>query len=202
MKVSIVQQTYFFKHQFNRKSQVRTTPITICKRNVVRTNAEQTQNYSSSSEEAKSVLDSFFLGRAVAQTLNERLVDFLADVIADIEKAQAEREQNIQELQARLQSEGISGLTNEVSQQINNFGGRVQKVFEGIEEEVRERAQVDLLKSQGISTDQAMSAVGIGQATESAPEVDVQEVIDELRAEIASTRADIQMYKNIQKQNE
>ena len=99
----------------------------------------------------KPVLNSFFVGRALAQSLNDKLVETLTYTLSELGKINAE------------QGEKLRQFTQEVidraARETSNAGGNTTTV----------------------STD--------GQT------VDVQETIDELRAEIARLRAEVQRYR-------
>jgi polyhydroxyalkanoate synthesis regulator phasin len=99
----------------------------------------------------KPVLNSFFVGRALAQSLNDKLGETLTYTLSELGKINAE------------QGEKLRQFTQEVidraARETSNAGGHTTTV----------------------SAD--------GQP------VDVQETIDELRAEIARLRAEIQTYR-------
>jgi polyhydroxyalkanoate synthesis regulator phasin len=97
------------------------------------------------------VLNSFFVGRALAQSLNDKLGETLTYTLSEIGKVNAE------------QGEKLRQFTQEVldraAREIGNAGGNTTVNAEG-------------------------------------QTVDIQETIDELRAEIARLRAEIQRYRN------
>lgn len=99
----------------------------------------------------KPVLNSFFIGRALAESLNDKLGETLTNTLSELGKINAE------------QGERLRQFTQEVidraARETNNAGGNTTTV----------------------STD--------GQT------VDVQETIDDLRAEIARLRAEIQNHR-------
>jgi polyhydroxyalkanoate synthesis regulator phasin len=99
----------------------------------------------------KPVLNSFFLGRALAQSLNDKLGETLTYTLSELGKINAE------------QSEKMRQFTQEVidraARETNNAGGNTTTV----------------------------SADG--------KTVDAQEMIDDLRAEIARLKAEIQKYR-------
>jgi polyhydroxyalkanoate synthesis regulator phasin len=99
----------------------------------------------------KPVLDSFFLGRALAESLNDKLGETLTYTLSELGKINAE------------QGEKLRQFTQEV-----------------IDRAARETAQAG-----GNTT--TVSATG--------QTVDVQETIDDLRAEIARLRAEIQTHR-------
>ena len=97
------------------------------------------------------VLNSFFVGRALAQSLNDKLGETLTYTLSEIGKVNAE------------QGEKLRQFTQEVldraARETGNAGGNTTVNAEG-------------------------------------KTVDIQETIDELRAEIARLRAEIQRYRN------
>jgi polyhydroxyalkanoate synthesis regulator phasin len=99
----------------------------------------------------KPVLNSFFLGRALAESLNDKLGETLTYTLSELGKINAE------------QGEKLRQFTQEV-----------------IDRAARETAQAG-----GNTT--TVSATG--------QTVDVQETIDDLRAEIARLRAEIQTHR-------
>jgi polyhydroxyalkanoate synthesis regulator phasin len=100
----------------------------------------------------KPVLNSFFVGRALAQSLNDKLGETLTYTLSELGKINAE------------QSEKLRQFTQEV-----------------IDRAVRET-------NNAVGNPTTVSATG--------QTVDVQETIDELRAEIARLRAEIQRHRH------
>ena len=101
---------------------------------------------------AKNVLNSFFVGRALAQSLNDKLSETLTYTLSELGKINAE------------QGEKLRHFTQEV-----------------IDRAARETANAG-----GNTT----TVTPTGQT------VDIQETIDELRAEIARLRAEIQRHRH------
>lgn len=100
----------------------------------------------------KPVLNSFFVGRALAQSLNDKLGETLTYTLSELGKINAE------------QGEKLRQFT----------------------QEVLERAARETTNAGGNPT--TVSTTG--------QTVDVQETIDELRAEIARLRAEMQTYRH------
>jgi polyhydroxyalkanoate synthesis regulator phasin len=96
------------------------------------------------------LLQAFFVGRALAEVLNERLEAYLTDALSELGKFDAE-----------------------AREQIRQFT-----------QEVLERAN------------QAEAAAGTTTNTGSSQPVDLQAEIDELRAEIALLRTELQRYRS------
>ena len=107
--------------------------------------------------ESRNVLDAFFLGRALAEVLNERLGAALGDALATFGKADAELRQALRELQ----------------------------------EEVVARAAADMGGAVG----------GAAGAAADLPPPDLPELVDDLRAEVAATRAVVQQLRQRQLAN-
>ena len=97
------------------------------------------------------VLNSFFVGLALAQSLNDKLGETLTYTLSEIGKVNAE------------QGEKLRQFTQEV-----------------LDRAARETA----------------NAGGNTTVTAEGRSIDIQETIDELRAEIARLRAEIQRYRN------
>ena len=101
------------------------------------------------------VIDAFFLGRAVAEVLSERLEDTYTNVMSEISKFDAEQREHLREFI----------------------------------EEVQIRAQ------QAASTDSVTNNSNTSYSTSSSPE-DLQEMLDQLRAEIATLRSELKNYRD------
>ena len=99
------------------------------------------------------VLNSFFVGRALAQSLNDKLGESLTYTLSEIGKVNAE------------QGEKLRQFTQEV-----------------LERAARETSNAG-------ATTTTVNAEGRS--------IDIQQTIDELRAEIARLKAEIQRYRNI-----
>lgn len=104
---------------------------------------------------SNSVIHAFFVGRALAQALNEQVEDALTNALSELGKFDAE------------QRERLRHFT----------------------EQVMERAARDAEVTTRGRTTTAIVPIG------SQP-VDLQATIDELRAEIARLRAELQVYRN------
>eukprot|EP00193_Tetraselmis_chui_P001559 CAMPEP_0177763314 /NCGR_PEP_ID=MMETSP0491_2-20121128/6805_1 /TAXON_ID=63592 /ORGANISM="Tetraselmis chuii, Strain PLY429" /LENGTH=170 /DNA_ID=CAMNT_0019279413 /DNA_START=216 /DNA_END=728 /DNA_ORIENTATION=- len=110
--------------------------------------------------------DLFFLGRALLETINDRVTSAFLDILSEASKTSAE----------------------------------LPAAFLEFQDEVMARAQSEMSKS-GSSTGTSSSRVGsttlVAPApTSSQPAVDLQEVVDDLRAELAAARAAAQAVKN------
>ena len=99
------------------------------------------------------VIHAFFVGRAMAQVLNEQLEDALTNALSEVGKFDAEQRERLRQFT----------------------------------ESVRERAQ----REAEIAMEGRTSTVSVGSHS-----VDLQATIDELRAEIARVRAELQLYRN------
>ena len=102
------------------------------------------------------VVDAFFLGRAVAEVLGEKLEDAYTNAMSEIGKFDAEQRENLREFI----------------------------------EEVQTRAQ-----QAAANNNSATNTPGSSYSSTS-PSEDLQEMLDQLRAEIASLRAEIKKYRN------
>ncbi len=102
------------------------------------------------------VIDAFFLGRAVAEVLGERLEDAYTNVMSEISKFDAEQREHLREFI----------------------------------EEVQIRAQQAAATSDSVTNNSNTS-----YSTSSSPE-DLQEMLDQLRAEIATLRAELKNYRD------
>ncbi len=102
------------------------------------------------------VIQAFFLGRAVAEVLKERVEDSLTNALSELGKFDAEARENVRQFT----------------------------------EEVRARAEREAAKESQTST-----IVSVGATGRQSP-VDLQETIDELRAEIARLRSELKSYRS------
>ena len=102
------------------------------------------------------VIDAFFLGRAVAEVLGEKLEDAYTNVISEIGKFDAEQRETLRQFI----------------------------------EEVQTRAQQAAANSGSVTNDSSTSY------STASPSGDLQEMLDQLRAEIASLRAELKKYRN------
>jgi hypothetical protein len=50
---------------------------------------------------SKNVLDAFFLGKALAETLNERIESTVGELLSTVGRLQAEQQRQVQEFQVR-----------------------------------------------------------------------------------------------------
>jgi len=50
---------------------------------------------------SKNVLDAFFLGKALAETLNERIESTLGELLSTVGRLQAEQQKQVQEFQVK-----------------------------------------------------------------------------------------------------
>jgi hypothetical protein len=117
-------------------------------------------------------MNPFFYGKALAEVLNERLGNVAADTLAFVGTAEAE----------------------------------LRKAFDEIQEEVVERAQQEIGMQNGSTNGSSPPRIGgngasgrsgraIAARTGAAAALDEDEIVDNLRAEIASTRSLIQQTK-------
>lgn len=120
---------------------------------------------------SRGVLEAFFYGRALAEVVNERLGAAAVQLFSEVGKFAAEFDDNLRDLQM----------------------------------EVQRRAQMELSLSAGLplappstsmngASGRSSSAQGGGGAAEEA--ADLREIVDDLRAEVAAARAQVQQYKN------
>ncbi|KAK9811307.1 hypothetical protein WJX72_001493 [[Myrmecia] bisecta] len=144
--------------------------------------AAYSDNGAGGSGASKSVLEAFYLGRAFAEAVSDRLGAALGDLVSEISKHDAERRQALREFM----------------------------------EEVQARAQADMVKSSGDSTSSSSyaslpakgyppsksSSANGGRQAVMAPPPDLQESVDELRAEVASTRAAVQQFRAARSQQQ
>ncbi len=100
------------------------------------------------------VIHAFFVGRAIAQVLNEQLEDSLTQAMSELGKFDAQQRENLRQ-------------------------------FTQI---VLERAQQEEARAMGVSPNVTTAP--------NSPKGDMQATIDELRAEIARLRSELQNYRN------
>ncbi|HHP7231155.1 MAG TPA: DUF6825 family protein [Xenococcaceae cyanobacterium] len=102
------------------------------------------------------VIEAFFLGRAVAEVMGEKLEDAYTNALSEFGKFDAEQRENLRQFM----------------------------------EEVQMRAQ-----QAAASSGYAPNSPNPSYTTASSPE-DLQEMLDQLRAEIASLRVELKKYRN------
>jgi polyhydroxyalkanoate synthesis regulator phasin len=102
------------------------------------------------------VVQAFFLGRALAEVLKERLEDSLTNALSELGKFDAETRENLRQFT----------------------------------EEVRARAEREKAKEGQIGNIVTVDSSGKQSS------VDLQETIDELRAEIARLRSELKSYRS------
>ncbi len=100
------------------------------------------------------VIHAFFVGRAIAQVLNEQLEDSLTQAMSELGKFDAQQRENLRQFT----------------------------------QTVLERAQQEEARATGVSPNTP--------TTTNSPKGDLQATIDELRAEIARLRSELQNYRN------
>lgn len=100
------------------------------------------------------LVNAFFLGRALAEGINEQVEAVVSSALSEVGKFDAEQREN----------------------------------FRNFTEQVQARAQQD--------SSQAGSATAATGVSAAASPVDLQETIDELRAEVAQLRATLQAHRN------
>ncbi len=114
------------------------------------------------------VIDAFFLGRAFAEVLSEKLEDAYTHTMSELGKFDAEQREHlrqfIEEVQTRAQQSSRSSTTTTTTATTSSSTSNIT------------------------SNDYNFSSV-------SSPG-DLQEMLDQLRAEIASLRAELKKYRN------
>lgn len=100
----------------------------------------------------KPVLNSFFVGRALAQALNDKLGETLTYSLSELGKINAEQGEKLRQF--------TQDVLDRAARETNNAGGNTTTV------------------------------------TADGQPVDIQQTVDELRAEIARLRAEIQQHRN------
>ncbi len=114
------------------------------------------------------VIDAFFLGRAFAEVLSEKLEDAYTHTVSELGKFDAEQREHlrqfIEEVQTRAQQSSRSSTTTTTTVTTSSSPSNIT------------------------NNDYNFSAV-------SSPG-DLQEMLDQLRAEIASLRAELKKYRN------
>ncbi|BDA45011.1 probable thylakoid lumen protein sll1769 [Coccomyxa sp. Obi] len=136
-----------------------------------------TNNYST--ETSRSILEAFYYGRAFAETLNAKMGAALEDVLSDISKQSAESTQAIREFQEEVEERA----QRELSQSLSNSGSGARY------ENSSTYTSTSVYSSNGAIT------AGNGRQPVVTPPPDLQETVDELRAEMALTRAALQSYR-------
>ncbi|KAL4420150.1 hypothetical protein ABPG77_010366 [Micractinium sp. CCAP 211/92] len=127
----------------------------------------------SAQQESRGMLEAFFVGRALAEVLNERLGAALGDALAEFGKWDAETRQSIRELQ----------------EEVIARAHREMMASAGVED--------------AAATTAAGSSSSSGVGSSVAPLVpDLAAAADDLRAEVASARAVLQQIKQQRRQQQ
>lgn len=127
-------------------------------------------NDTATGAEANNVLDAFFLGKAFADTVNERLGAALGDLLSEISKRNAERDYAIRSFQ--------------------------QEVQQRADREKEQRTGLSLGSARPAPASYSPSSPAAANGSVNSVLVpDVQEIADELRAEVAATKATLQQVR-------
>lgn len=103
------------------------------------------------------VINAFFVGRALAEVLNEKVEDIFSNTLSELGKFDAQQRENLREF--------------------------AQEVITRAEQQATNGEQPYPSSSSNLTTNGSRST-------------DLQETIDELRAEIARLRAELKVYKS------
>ena len=122
-----------------------------------------------SSRDTDSLTNPFFYGKALAEVLNERMGRLAADTLAGVGTFEAEFRKAMDE----IQEEVVERAQREIG--IQNGGGAIE--------------------GNDIRGNRQQSGRAIAARTKAAATLDEEEIVDNLRAEIASTRSLIQQTK-------
>ncbi|EIE21144.1 hypothetical protein COCSUDRAFT_57061 [Coccomyxa subellipsoidea C-169] len=131
-------------------------------------------------ESSRSILEAFYYGRAFAETLNAKVGAVVEDVLSDIGKQSAESSQALREFQEEVEERAQSEFSEFLSASSNGASYPPNAA---------------LSNTTVYSSDGRFSA-GNGRQPVVAASPDLQETVDELRAEMALTRAAVQSYRN------
>ena len=126
-----------------------------------------------SARESLNLLEAFFVGRAFAEVVNERLGEWAADVFAELGKLEAE----IRRAQSEFEEEVMQRAQSEMRASAGG-SGEMSSRYQTDDEEGSD------VKSRGL------------RIAHSGP-ADLDEAVDNLRAEIAAARAALQALKRL-----
>ncbi|KAK9822337.1 hypothetical protein WJX74_009716 [Apatococcus lobatus] len=154
--------------------------------------------------ESASILDAFFLGRAFAETLNERLGAFLGDLLSEFGKQDAERQRALKDFQDDIQARADAArfkYSNSSAGSQSSPGSQAQlpAVSSATTGYQSSPAPSPSTPSSFSTVSPSTSNGKVGSGPVSRPEL--EEAVDELRAEVASTRATVQSYKAKKRQS-
>lgn len=130
----------------------------------------------SSPGSSRSVLDAFFYGKAFAEVVNERLGVVADDLLLEFNKRDAERRQAFREFLDQVQSRAESQMLQSSTTSSTSSTGVIPP-------------------SRQLPGPARANGTGAAQSVNS-PSPDLQETVDELRAEVATTRAELVKFRN------
>lgn len=116
------------------------------------------------------VTNAFFFGRALAEVMSEKLEESFTNTMSELGKFDAEQRENLRQFmeEVQLRAERASGATAYPPTTSQSNGNSTSKTA-----------------SRGINID-----------TSSTNSADLQKMLDQLRAEIATLRAELKKYRN------
>ncbi|MEL6787389.1 MAG: DUF6825 family protein [Cyanobacteria bacterium J06607_15] len=116
------------------------------------------------------VTNAFFFGRALAEVMSEKLEESFTSTMSDLGKFDAEQRENLRQFmeEVQLRAERASGAT----------------------------AYPPTSSSNGSSSSKTAAPRGVNIDTSSNNSADLQAMLDQLRAEIATLRAELKKYRN------
>ncbi|KAL3147919.1 hypothetical protein ABBQ32_002629 [Trebouxia sp. C0010 RCD-2024] len=130
----------------------------------------------------KAVLEAFFLGRAFAEAINDRLGAALGDLLSEFGKADAERRQFWKEFEAEVQDRASAALSK--ATQSSKYTQR----------QLPENATLPRTTT-GAPIGPVPTRRG-QQQTSSASQRLLQESVDDVRAEVAAARSELQRFRS------
>lgn len=138
-------------------------------------------------QEANSVLDAFFLGKAVAETVNERVGAALGEVLSEVTKANAERGNAWRSFQQEVQQRADREKELRTGISLGAFPTTAQPPQVGQPRSEVSQSSTSGWRSQSQALRDSGGSLPISSSDQA--DADLQELADDLRAEIASARA-------------
>ena len=114
------------------------------------------------------VTNAFFFGRALAEVMSEKLEESFTNVMSDLGKFDAEQRENLRQFmeEVELRAERVAGNTTPTTRDNSNSNG----------------------------SSSTPSTINIDTSSDSSE--DLQAMLDRLRAEIATLRAELKKFRN------
>ncbi|KAH9784922.1 hypothetical protein KPL71_009806 [Citrus sinensis] len=120
--------------------------------------------------ESRTVLDAFFLGKAVAEALNERIESAVGEFLSTVGRLQAEQQKQVQEFQPFSLEDDVCDMAIEIgSGSRKSCGVEVEDVLERAKK-AKEKAAREAMEARGlVPKSRTVNATPVSAATSASP---------------------------------